>query len=1236
MFDTNKNKKHLSVLIWYISLIIIVFLFAYAFEKFYENRGYGKEDVEDFQNKIYEKEKILDDYLQKTENIIDSLNLASRNFDGFGEEFFNLYDQHGFSVFYFSDDELVFWTDNQIPLPSTPGLLPSGSVISLGNSIYLMERIDNDSALILGLLLIKTENPYENRFLRNGFQEDFKLDRNVEIMFSAPDDPYRIENREGDYLFSLDFSKSHHEMPLARTLSIGFYLLFFLMLLFFIRKIVHGWRGRNKNMIVLLSVIFVVLIMKIVSFHRIPSVLYEVDIFSAVKYSSAFVFSSIGDLFAGIFIFFFIAYSFYTDFQFPYKRLKYKSYSRFILLFSFLFVTITLYVFNTYVFKSLMLDSSISFETYKVLDLSVFTFLGFFMLALLYLAYALLTDKVLLIFANLGMKKYAMGFIILQLIFFFVLFIIPIFPHVNFASILLFAISSGLLFYFRFIKRTDYPFSNFVVFVFLFSIFSLAQVMKYSDIRDRSEMKMLAVTLSAEHDPIAEILFVDINKKIKEDKELEAILFNPVFDFEYLYATLERKYFSGYWDKYDLQVTICEPHDSVYVSPPEDSWYPCYSFFHESILSDGLKVPGTDFYYLDNLNGRISYFLYLTYHDGEPDEVTMFIELDSRFFAEGLGYPGLLLEDSYTEPSGEYSYAKYNNGQLITSTGEFAYSTGTDVYTSEKDGFESFSFDDYDHLAYHLDEDNTIIVSKPSVFWVDILISFSYIFSFYFISLIFLLTISWISPISMRIKPNFKNKIQLSITSVLLISFILYGAGTVYFSIQQYKDRQFEILEEKVQSVYIELIHKLEYETDLEDWSSDTYYSLNELLQKFSNVFYSDINLFSENGELLATSRSELFDMGLISRRMNARAYKEMTVNKRSEYIHSENIGNLEYLSVYVPFVNANNKMLAYLNLPYFTRQDELTREVANLVVAIINIVVLLSLLSFTIAVFVSNTVTSPLRLIQQKIARISLSEKNEKINYSEKDEIGSLVNEYNQMVDQIQRSAEMLAKSERELAWREMAKQIAHEIKNPLTPMKLSVQHLNRAYKDPGKNMDEQVDKITKMLIEQIDNLSSIATEFSNFAKMPLANNEKLNLVKKLKNTIALFTDYEHCEISLQINAEDDIYIYADREQISRVFINLLKNAIQSIPESKAGKVDVVLDSRDGVAVVSVKDNGKGIPEDIRDKLFQPNFTTKSSGMGLGLSIVSNIIRNAGGRIYYETVPDEGSTFFVELPVVE
>jgi nitrogen fixation/metabolism regulation signal transduction histidine kinase len=238
-------------------------------------------------------------------------------------------------------------------------------------------------------------------------------------------------------------------------------------------------------------------------------------------------------------------------------------------------------------------------------------------------------------------------------------------------------------------------------------------------------------------------------------------------------------------------------------------------------------------------------------------------------------------------------------------------------------------------------------------------------------------------------------------------------------------------------------------------------------------------------------------------------------------------------------------------------------------------------------------------------------------------------------MVEQLLESAELLAKSERESAWREMAKQIAHEIKNPLTPMKLGIQHLQRTWKNGEKEDEEQIDRIVKIIIEQIDNLSSIATEFSNFAQMPIANNTKINVVDVLNDSVKLFED-ENYNIQLFLNGNDQVFVYADKEQLNRVFINLIKNSIQAIPENTTPKIEIGLDVKKDKVIMQFKDNGKGIPPEVRDKLFQPNFTTKSSGMGMGLAIVQNVVRNAGGKVYYDTEMNRGSSFYVQLPLIK
>jgi nitrogen fixation/metabolism regulation signal transduction histidine kinase len=272
--------------------------------------------------------------------------------------------------------------------------------------------------------------------------------------------------------------------------------------------------------------------------------------------------------------------------------------------------------------------------------------------------------------------------------------------------------------------------------------------------------------------------------------------------------------------------------------------------------------------------------------------------------------------------------------------------------------------------------------------------------------------------------------------------------------------------------------------------------------------------------------------------------------------------------------------------------------------------------------------------MIQSRIAQVSLGQKNEMIHYERSDEIRGLVEEYNYMVQELERSAGLLAQSERESAWREMAKQIAHEIKNPLTPMKLNVQHLQRTIQE-GKNDPALVQRISATLIEQIDSLSAIAREFGDFAKMPSARNSRINLVRKLNDLEQLFESNKDAKISVDLGLHKKIMIYADKEQLMRVFINLVKNGLQSIPDGREGKIRIGLEvDQDHLVKLSFADNGKGIPEEIRDKLFRPNFTTKSAGMGMGLAISHNIIRSFGGRIWYDTVLGQGTTFFVELPI--
>jgi signal transduction histidine kinase len=312
----------------------------------------------------------------------------------------------------------------------------------------------------------------------------------------------------------------------------------------------------------------------------------------------------------------------------------------------------------------------------------------------------------------------------------------------------------------------------------------------------------------------------------------------------------------------------------------------------------------------------------------------------------------------------------------------------------------------------------------------------------------------------------------------------------------------------------------------------------------------------------------------------------------------------------------------------------EIDESTINFLRSLVTVYALLLCAAIVLAIIITNSITRPIASIGDMLSNFTLEE-NQRIQYDSQDEIGQLIGIYNRMIEKVEAQARQLKKSEREEAWREMAQQVAHEIKNPLTPMKLNVQYLMRAKDQQNPEEREQLlSRISKTLIEQIDSLSRIATEFSNFAKMPKAQLSTFSLNQLIESVHNLFKDQQSEQLSIELSLpEEDIQVNADKEQMLRVLNNLVKNGIQAIPEGRAGKIAISLTTDNRKATISVRDNGAGIPKELHQKVFAPNFTTKSSGTGLGLAISKNIVDSVNGEIRFETEEGKGTIFQVELP---
>ncbi|HEY5589265.1 MAG TPA: ATP-binding protein, partial [Candidatus Paceibacterota bacterium] len=539
-----------------------------------------------------------------------------------------------------------------------------------------------------------------------------------------------------------------------------------------------------------------------------------------------------------------------------------------------------------------------------------------------------------------------------------------------------------------------------------------------------------------------------------------------------------------------------------------------------------------------------------------------------------------------------------------------------------------FDKDGYNHLYVKTSPYTSILVSRKKTNLINTISYFSYIFLFSSLFYLLFRLLTSKNP-KLLFSLTIKQRLQFWTITIILLSSIAIGCVMLFYLFDLDERKNQNILRDKANSVLVELEQRVNDTTYFQSIQSSL---LSDYLSKLSNVFFTDINLFDKNGDLIATSRPQLFEVQLLSKKMNPHAYCALHDEQHIIEIIDEKIGDYTFQSAYVPLRDSGNRTLGFINLPYFARESEFRADLSTFLVAFINIYVILTVIAILVALIVSSYITLPLQIIKDKISQINYFKKPEKIKWNGMDELADLINHYNQMVDDLAHSAELLVSSERESAWRIMAQQVAHEIKNPLTPMKLSVQHLQKAWNDKSPDFEKRIQRFTQTMITQIEALSTISGEFSDFAKMPPSVLEKIDLNQSIKDAESLFSDSPNLSIHLQLS-DNKHQIKADRQQISRILNNLFRNSIQSIPTIKHGQITISTYEDNKFTILEFSDNGSGIKPDLQPKIFTPFFTTKSKGTGLGLVMVKNITESFGGTIQFKSQEGSGTTFILSFP---
>ncbi|MCO4821457.1 MAG: GHKL domain-containing protein [Flavobacteriaceae bacterium] len=463
---------------------------------------------------------------------------------------------------------------------------------------------------------------------------------------------------------------------------------------------------------------------------------------------------------------------------------------------------------------------------------------------------------------------------------------------------------------------------------------------------------------------------------------------------------------------------------------------------------------------------------------------------------------------------------------------------------------------------------------------------------------------------------------------LVVVASVLIAAVTLY----QYNEQSKDYHEQRLERKEAQLLSSINYVIKQTTWPRDEEHLnviFKDKIYEVADNLNVEFNIYDLGGTLIKSSKPS-FETDTIVTCISSEILNDLlnSVDKR-HVDKNEKLGS-DFQSSYTIFTDFDSKPLGILNVPYFEDDSFNDEELKEFLVRLGYAYFVMLLVAIAFAYFVSKYITRSLKTISDKMNETRLEKRNKKIEFGgASQEVSVLVDSYNSMIDELEESAVKLAMSEREQAWREMAKQVAHEIKNPLTPMRLSIQSFERKFDPNDEQAEQKLEEFSKTLIQQIDTLSSIASAFSNFAKMPTSKNEMLNVVEVTNLSLEIFTE-GYIRFTPKSN---EIIAKFDRTQLIRIITNLVKNAIQAVSEIEDPKINIHVFEEKNNVIIAVNDNGYGIIEANKAKVFEPKFTTKSSGMGLGLAMVKNIVETYNGSITFTSQQNEGTTFKVSFP---
>lgn len=1237
-----------TLLLLALGLFLLSFITAYYFK---------------IQPSINYQQKKLERYIQQQEKearslLADTILMRKLVLQKESLEQFKFIEAKRFGFFLFAEtisdnQNLLFWNSQKVLPPETDFNLRDGTYFQhLTNGYYVVRKttlqLEGMTNNVVAYVLIPVLNQYylETDYLMKRFVHDDEAIKKISL--SETPTSYPIVSIDKQVLFHIK-RVAHTNVAVTDIITIVLRICAVLFLLLYLHLVAETIvkRSRAFKGILFLLIILIIFRSLLYVFPGLLS-LRQFELFNPLIYASNWINRSLGDLLVNAIILCWIVLFAWFNIgpgdNFP-SFIKGKgvyvagTIAVFVLIFS------TFQLAN--VVQGLVANSKISFNVTDFFSLDIYTVVGLIVLALLCLSYYYLSRLLFRIIypAFKDHQVYIYFFIALVGLLFLtfrsgneiVLFHLPV--------LLWLIIYTWLVSQEKFlINRFSATVAGALFWIFVFSV-SLAVIIlegnkvnelrirkgiaeKYDQLTDKSSQRLMNMA----------IIYLD-NRFLKNNFER----FKNEEDNQYLRDSIISSNFSGYSNRYDTKIYV---FDSSY-TPINNNDPTTYADLNTIFTLQSKPTDIPDVYYHETSFDHFTYLAKRQIKDSSKIKGYFFMASTPRQFGTSDAlYPILFKSVNRNDPENSpiYSNAIYVNNLLFSSSSKYPFQTSlTSSQVPDKE-FSQRDNNGYDELWYKANNSKIIVIAKKKDSLLESITLFSYLFCAFLFMVGFLQFISFLLRLASDSKSfsnifqvNIRTQIHGTVIFISVLSFLIIGAATISFFITRYNRNNEDKLSRTAGIMVKEMQKPIkgDHSNDsLKVNDSAARAGLQRLVNEVADIHNVDVNIYDLEGNLEVTSDEEVYKKGILSNKMHPLAYFHLNRLREVLRVQEEKVSSLNYLSIYTAVRNESGYVTKYLNIPYFSSQLDLNQEISNFLVTIINLNAFIFLIAGVIALFITNKITQSFSLIGDKMRDITLGKINEEIVWKRNDEIGELVKQYNVMVHELGKSADALAKSEREGAWREMARQVAHEIKNPLTPMKLSIQYLQKAINTNNTNVKELTTNVANTLIEQIDHLSKIAADFSQFANI---GNKKIELVD-LHHILGSLVDLYQANPKIDINwnrVEGSIILKADRTHMNRLFTNLMANAVDACAEKNNCYIQINEERRGHSIIITITDNGEGIAPETQPKIFTPNFTTKTSGTGLGLAMCKSIVEQAKGNIWFETKEEEGTSFFVQLPII-